>query len=809
MISSACRIAMDAHSLRVLEFLKVIELLAREASTELGRECCLRLRPSRDAAWVQRRLTETEQARRLFAEKGQPPFNGITDLRDILARARTASGLTEAELLAVADAAWALKRLWQYYRDGQEVAPRIWAVAQRLGDYEDLVQDIRAAISEDGEVRPDASPELKRLGRDLRRLEEQLRSRLEIIMRREQERGVLQEPVVVQRAGRWCLAVHSSKQSHFNGILHDRSDSGVTVFMEPAETVELGNRLRDTEIAIRQEIARILSQLTAAVGTQSERLRRDLATAAILDLITAKARLADRMAANMPALRNDGYVELRAARHPLLGENVVPNNIWIGRDFTTLIITGPNTGGKTVALRTLGLLVLMAQAGLHIPAGPTSQVNVFDCVFADIGDEQSIEQSLSTFSSHMTQIVRIINMVQSRCRSGNAVNALVLLDEIGAGTDPEEGSALACSILDELHASGCRTVVTTHFNALKIFAYRRKGMENASVEFDVRTLAPTYRLLIGHAGASKALQIAQRLGLSRRVVQAARNLVSRRSQDVERALEGLDRSRRELDRERKEAQELQAQLENLRRQREREVKQLEEERRRLAEQGYERARRIVAEAEEQARAIIAELQRQPRQSKLTQQLRQRLGEMRERVEQEHAALQASPLSDGCTPDQAETCLQRPHHIGPGSQVYVPSVQEHGIVERVGDNGMAVVLVKRTRLEVALGDLEPPKQVHSSSDAEALARHMQARKRLTTPTEIRVIGLTVEEAIHRIEKFLDDALLAGHHRVRIVHGKGTGALRHGLHEWLDRQPFVRRYELAPTSEGGSGVTVVEI
>lgn len=804
---SARVFVMDAHSLRVLEFDRVVELLAAEASTVLGRERCLRLRPSADAAWVRRRLDETEQARRLLTEHREPPFGGLTDIRELLRRAHSVAGLTESELLEVADAATALGLLRRYYEEGQEMAPRLWAIAERLGDYDDLVAAIRRAISDDAEVRPDASEELERLFRELRRTEEQLRSRLEVILRREQQRGVVQDPVVVQRAGRWCLAVQSGHQSRFAGILHDRSDSGMTVFMEPAETVEMGNRVREIEIGLRQEIERILAELTGHVRANAEELRRDLGVAAVLDMITAKARLAQNMGANMPSLRTDGYVELRRARHPLLTQDAVPNDIWIGRDFTTLIITGPNTGGKTVCLRTLGLLTLMAQAGLHLPAGPTSQVNVFDWIFADIGDEQSVEQSLSTFSSHMTQIVRIINMVAARAqRTTGAVNALVLLDEIGAGTDPEEGSALARAVLDELHASGCRTVVTTHFNTLKTFAYEREGMENASVEFDVRTLQPTYRLLTGHPGASKALQIAQRLGLARRVVQAARGLLGQRGQAVERVIERLDRSRRELDRERREAEALQAELESLRGQQARQVAELEEERRRLAERGYERARQIVAQAEEEARAIIAELQRQPRPSKVTQELRERLSRVRREIEEEQAELRGAEEEIGTAPTSRAAPDPR---LRPGAQVYVPMAEEIGRIERLEGDSTAVVQVGKRRLTIPLAELQPLTEDGVSPEAEALARRMRTRKRLAVPTEIHVLGMTVEEAVHELEKFLDDALLAGHQELRIVHGKGTGALRQGIHEWLGRQPVVRRYHLAPMNEGGSGVTVVEL
>lgn len=816
---------MDARTLRVLEFPKILELLAAEASTTLGAAACRALRPRSDRGWIERRLDETSEARSLLASFGAPPFGGLTDVRDLLERAREGGGLAEGELLAVADAAAALTRLRDYYYRGRENAPRLWAMAQRLGDYQELEAAIRAVIDDEGQVRPNASVELARLNREVRRVEDTLRSRMETILRREMSRGTLQEPVIVQRAGRWCLAVQASQQSRVQGILHDRSDTGATVFLEPAETVELGNRLRELEIAVRQEIARLLAELTRQVAARAEELRRDLRVAAVLDLATAKARLAERMQAHRPSLRSDGYLELRRARHPLLTGEVVPNDVWIGREFTTLVITGPNTGGKTVVLKTVGLLTLMAQAGLHIPAGPTSEVNVFDHVFADIGDEQSIEQSLSTFSSHMTHIVRIVNQVAARRRQAASsrgdrpgakqtqqpgpnekssqpasvpVNALVLLDEIGAGTDPAEGSALARALLEQLHEAGCRTIATTHYNELKTFAYQRAGMENASVEFDDKTLAPTYRLLIGHAGASNALAVAQRLGLPRRIVALARRLLGRRGREVDEALRAIERSRRRLEDQRREAEDLSAQLERLRAQHERELARLEEERKRLAQRGYERARQIVAAAEEQARRIIAELQRQPRQSKTTQRLREGLAELAARVEAEGRELVGT---------DART-TQSPSLFQAGDRVRIKSSGSEGVVEQV-EADAAVVRVGKLAVEAPLSDLEPAGEPGVSAEAAALAQRMRSKKALTVPTEIHLLGMRADEAIHVLEKFLDDAFLAGHARVRIVHGKGTGALRQAIHQWLREHPMVRGFSLAQPSEGGSGVTIVQL
>ncbi len=800
---------MDARTLRVLEFPKVVAMLAVEAATALGAERCRALRPRGDAAWVQRRLDETEQARVLVGAVGTPPFGGLTDIRELLERARSASGLTESELLQVADAAAAMTRLRTYYAGGEEKAPRLWAMAERVGDYGDLVESIREVIDDQAQVRMDASPELEQLYRDLRRTEETLRQKLEVIMRRELQRGTLQDPVIVQRAGRWCLSVQSASQGRVQGILHDRSDSGVTVFLEPAETVELGNRLREIEIGIRQEIARLLAMLTAKVAMLGHELKRDLGTATMLDMVTAKAHLAAVLNANQPALRTDGYVEMRRARHPVLKGDVVANDLWIGRDFNTLVITGPNTGGKTVVLKTLGLLTLMAQAGLHIPAGPTSQVNVFEHIFADIGDEQSIEQSLSTFSSHMTQIVRVLNRVAARTQraEGEAPEegwALVLLDELGAGTDPTEGSALARAVLSELHEAGCRTMATTHYNELKTFAYEQAGMENASVEFDVRTLRPTYRVLIGHAGASNALEIAQRLGLAKRIVSRAREMLGEQGREVDQALRRMDQSRRKLDDERREAREQTVELERARKRHEKEIERLEEERRKVSQAGHERAREIVARAEEEARRIIAELQRQPKQSKTTQTLREQIAQLKGQVEQAAEIFEAG-APKAVEPEEAMTKAEL---FREGDRVYVRSAGTEGTVERAGEE-TAVVLVGKLNLEVPIGELSHAPEVQVSEEAAALAARMRSKKALSAPTEIEVRGTTVEEALHVLDKFMDDALLAGHKRVRIIHGKGTGVLRAAVHQWLKAHPSVRSFALAPSSEGGIGATDVEL
>ncbi len=514
---------MDSHTLDVLEYPKIIQQLVDSCACSLGKRRAERLKPSNDPEWVRERLSETAQMRVALQEYGRPPFGGVTDISELLTRASAGRGLEGGEILQVTANARAARLVAGYFADAAEEAPDLAEFSERLGFYDDLEERVERAIDEHGDVRDDASDELVRLRRREESLRDELQERLERVLDRAAHSGAARERIVVQRGGRYCIPIASQYQSRVPGIVHDRSDSGATVFIEPQEVVDRGNRLRETELAIEEEIRRILMELSQLIGSLASSLEADQRTLGVLDFIHAKARLAQKMGATNPIVRDDRVFALRGARHPLIPGEVVPIDVWAGKEFNTLIITGPNTGGKTVAIKTVGLLTLMAQAGMHVPADPGSEVAVFEEVFADIGDEQSIEQSLSTFSSHMTQIVKILHRVRAHERRHERkgvdapVNALVLLDEIGAGTDPSEGAALAQAIIEQLHASGCITIVTTHYNDLKAFAYATDGIENASVEFDVKTLRPTYHLRIGEAGASNALDIAQRLGLPRSI----------------------------------------------------------------------------------------------------------------------------------------------------------------------------------------------------------------------------------------------------------------------------------------------------
>ncbi|MEN6642939.1 MAG: endonuclease MutS2 [Armatimonadia bacterium] len=811
---------MDERTLRVLEYGKVLGLLADCAASSLGKQRALRLQPETRAEVVRARLRETTQAAATISRYGTMPLGGLTDVSEQLQKSRAQVALSGTEFLAIGALIYCAERLQKYFEEAEELAPDLYGLVQQLSDQSKLREEIERVLDEDGEVRRNASQDLSRLYSRQGVLEGRGRERMDGIMRAAMSRELLQDPMIVQREGRFCLPVRSEKQSQVPGIVHDRSDSGATVFIEPMEIVQIGNEMREVEIEIVNEIKRILRELTLHVGAAAGDLGQDLANLAVLDFIAARGRLSRSMDGSEPLVREDGVVSLRQARHPLLPGKAVPIDFWIGDKFDTLLITGPNTGGKTVSLKTVGLLTLMAQSGLHIPAGPGSEINVFESVWADIGDEQSLEQSLSTFSSHLTQIIKIISRADAWRRrqeaqaSAERMNCLVLLDELGAGTDPAEGSALGQAILEELHETGCRTVATTHYNDLKVFAYATEGMENASVEFDIKTLQPTYRLLIGQPGSSNALDIAQRLGLPKRLTRLAREYLGGERVSVEDALREMRQSQADLDRERKQATKAQRDLEKLRKEYAKNLEDLESRRAEAMESGFDQALDIVRKAEEEARRIIAELQKQPRQSKVTEEKRQQVAKLREQIEREAReraaeAQKAMPPEPSAPPTpELPKAPVAPIAIETGQRVRVHSLGREGqVVQRLKEN-LFLVEVGRMRVESLASDLEPL-EPEVSEEARRLAHTMQMRKAPTFEPEIDLRGTTVDEAITELEKYFDDAQLSGVSEVRVLHGKGTGALRQGLQKYLRSHKAVKSFGIAPYNEGGEGVTIVTL
>ena len=810
---------MDERTFRVLEFDKIKELLAERAASSLGKRRCRAISPATDLHRIRGWQSETTEGVLLTSDRGRFPLGGLSDIEEPLKKARVASLLDGAALLRVSGCLRAASAVRKYLEPSAGDAPRLWALGEQLTVDDALVFDIETSLDDDGAVRPDASPELVRLHRQAASIEEEMRTRMMSILGRAAERDLVQDAMIVSREGRMCIPIKASLQSRFQGVIHDRSSTGVTVFMEPLEIVQLGNKLKETLLEIRDAEEAVLRELTGRVATIAEGILADQTSLGILDFISAKARLAVSLQATEPAMTGDGVTSLRSARHPLIpDEHVVPTSIWIGDEFSTLVITGPNTGGKTVSLKTLGLLTLMAMCGLHIPAESGSQVSVFENVWADIGDEQSIEQSLSTFSSHMTQIVKIINRIyafQNRnvdadgdeASGAPQISALVLLDEVGAGTDPTEGAALAKTILSFLHQAGCRTVATTHYNSLKLFAYAQDGMQNAAVQFDHKTLKPTYRLLIGHPGSSNAFEIARRLGLPKRLVAEARETLDEEQINLERAIAEMRDSRERYDRQRREIDEESDELASLQAEYERKLQRLGEREAQALGEGFESALRIVREAEEQARAIIAQLQAQPKQSRVTQQLRDEVAALKQdltRAAREHAREVAGACEGAAASEDAGPGFD----VADGAWVHVKLLGKDGVIARRTGPESFEVSVGKMRIETTVDELGPAKNP-PSTEARALAHKMQVRKAASVKDEIDMRGERVEEALPRLEKYLDDAALAGLLSVRIIHGKGTGALREAVHELLRKNPHVRGYEACPPDEGGEGATAVSL
>lgn len=743
----------------------------------------------------------------LLSEKGRLPFGGLTDISEHLGRAQAGGMLQGSALLRVADCIRISRIVRRHIHSMHEDLPGLWSLAESLTEQPELQEDIQQKLDDEGFVRPDASPKLIRLHDRVAELEENLRSRMQSIMRTAAGRDLLQDSVIVRREGRFCLPVRSEHRSRFEGIVHDRSASGATIFMEPNAVRDTGNELRETHLEIREEEEAVLRALSARVGEIHADIEYSMETLSILDFILAKGRLSIDMQASAAEITTSGVVSLRSARHPLISDDdVVPISIWIGEEFRTLVITGPNTGGKTVCLKTLGLLVLMAMSGLHIPAEEGSEISLFEHVWADIGDEQSIEQSLSTFSSHMTQIVKIINRIASH-RADNqdrGVRALVLLDEIGAGTDPTEGSALARSILTELHTAGCRTAVTTHYNNLKLFAYDQDGMQNAAVQFDEQTLQPTYRLLIGHLGSSNAFEIAQRLGLPARLVERARGNMDEDHMSLERAITDMRDTKHDFERKSAEVQQEAEKLQDLRGEYEEALEDLARERSKATGEAYKKAMEIVEVAEEKVRSIIAQMQAEPGQSKVTQKLRDDIARLREESRRAYEEHERSRV------EETETAPETPppEDLSDGAWVHVESLGRDGTISRQVDDSTYEVAIGNMRVEADLADLTDAKSP-PSQEAAGLARRMQAEKRATFDPEIDLRGATVSEAIMELEKYLDDAALANISEVRIIHGKGTGTLRQGVHSFLSENEHVAEFEVAPVEEGGAGATIVHL
>ncbi|MCD9024210.1 endonuclease MutS2 [Cohnella silvisoli] len=787
---------MNDKALHTLEYDKIIRKLTGLTSTSLGKEEAEKLFPSRELPIVERRLAATDEAVRAVMLKGTPPFGGITDIRSALYRAKLQGILQPPELMEVAQFIMGSRRLSRFIAvAGEETKlPLLTDLCEPLTDFKPLEDEIRRCIDEQGDVLDSASPELASVRRDIRINAGRAREKLESLIRSSSVQKMLQDALITMRNDRYVIPVKQEYRSHFGGIVHDQSGSGATLFIEPEAVVQMNNKLRELKIKEQNEIERILRKLSEQTGERAELLTGDAEILGLIDFIFAKASLAHAYTATLPEMNDEGRLLLRKARHPLIDiKQAVPIDIELGDTYTSIIVTGPNTGGKTVSLKTIGLLSLMAMSGLFIPAEDGSRLCVFDGIYADIGDEQSIEQSLSTFSSHMTNLISMLGQVTR--------HSLVLLDELGAGTDPAEGSALAIAILEHLQKLGCRLIATTHYSELKAYAYNREGIINASMEFDVATLRPTYRLLVGVPGRSNAFAIAERLGLPRSIIEHARGEVSEDELKVDSMIASLEQDRLLAQSERQSAEKLRREAEKLQNEIQEERFKLQEQKAKLLEGAREEARLAIAKAKREAEEIINDLRRLAMEEGASVK-EHKLIEARRRLED------AIP-SPVAKPNRASNAKQGKIEVGDEVKVLSLSGQKGHVVELSGSSE-AVVQLGIMKMKVALSDLEPIRKSGTANKPPVAQSAIVKRSRDdNVRTELDLRGTTLDEAIMEVDRFLDEAFLSNLGQVYIIHGKGTGALRTGIQEFLRRHKHVKSYRLGQFGEGGAGVSVAEL
>ncbi|MBE3570497.1 MAG: endonuclease MutS2 [Bacillales bacterium] len=783
---------MNKKVLATLEFDKIKHQLKQHASSSLGIEKIDALFPSTDLSEVVHWQEETDEAATVLRIRGHAPLDGLHNIRPHVKRAKIGGLLNGEELVQIAGTIYSgrmMKKFIVELVENGEKLPILSEQTEQIPVLTELEHDIKHAVDENGEILDSASLTLREVRSQIRIHEGRIRERLESMIRSKNAQKMLSDAIVTIRNDRYVIPVKQKYRYHYGGIVHDQSASGQTLFIEPESIVQLNNQLKQLNLKEQEEIEKILRELSAKVQENADELLVIVQVMGDLDFIFAKAKLAKSMKASKPLMNREGYIRIHQARHPLLPiEEAVPNDIELGKDYTAIVITGPNTGGKTVTLKTIGLLTLMAQSGLQIPAQEGSEMAVFHSVFADIGDEQSIEQSLSTFSSHMVNIVDILKDVTRE--------SLVLFDELGAGTDPQEGAALAISILDEVLEVGARVVATTHYPELKAYGYNRDGVINASVEFNVETLSPTYRLLIGVPGRSNAFEISERLGLNHKIIERARQYTGSDTNEVENMIASLERSRKLAEKEEQEARDYLKSAEKLLKDLQNQMQEFYEKK----EEMYSRAEREASKIVEKAKAEAEEIIRHLRKLRL-----EKNAEVKE-----HELIEARKrLSDAVPEIEKKTPLskaKKSRSFMPGDEVKVLSFGQKGtILEKVNEDEW-LVQVGILKMNVNESDLE---YIPSQKKIDPKLLATVKGKDYHVGLELDLRGERYEDALLRVEKYIDDAVLAGYPRVSIIHGKGTGALRKGVQELLKRHRSVKSIRLGEAGEGGSGVTVVEL
>ena len=799
MLLLAAKKVMNQKALSSLEYPKIIERLIEKASSPMGKELCRKLQPSTDINKIRLMQTQTKDALTRLFQKGSVSFGSVKDIRGSLKRLEIGSSLGIMEILSVCALLENTSRVKAYSRGDRSDLPSdsLDSMFEQLAPLTPLSSEIRRCILSEDEISDDASPALRQVRRNMKVTNDRIHTQLSGLVNGN-ARTYLQDSVITMRNGRYCIPVKAEYKGQVPGMIHDQSSTGSTLFIEPMSVVKLNNNMRELELQEQKEIEIILAGLSEQIAEEREAIALNLELMVQLDFIFARAGLAMDMNGSEPVFNEEGRVLLKKARHPLIPKKkVVPIDIRLGDDFDLLIITGPNTGGKTVSLKTVGLLTLMGQAGLHIPALDRSELALFHEIYADIGDEQSIEQSLSTFSSHMTNIVSFLEKANSR--------SLVLFDELGAGTDPTEGAALAISILSYLHDKGIRTMATTHYSELKVYALSTPGVENACCEFSVETLRPTYRLLIGIPGKSNAFAISSKLGLSDQIIERAKEQISEQDESFEDVLSSLEENRVTIENERLEIARYKEEIKTLKAQLESRQEKLDAQRDRILRQANEEAHKVLEEAKEYADQTMKLFHKFQKNNVDTSAVERERQELRKRMNK--AEKNMSDRQETKKPKKQLTAKD----IRPGDSVKVLSMNLKGTVgSRPDSKGFLFVQMGIIRSKVHLSDLELVDEpvITTPSLQKTGAGKIRMSKSASVSTEINLLGRTVDEAIAELDKYLDDAYIAHLNSVRIVHGKGTGALRKGIHDYLRRQKHVSSFRLGEFGEGDAGVTIVD-
>lgn len=786
-------------NLKALELDRVLEMLAREATCDDAKELALKLKPVNDIDEAQLLLSQTEDAYSLLARFGAPSFSGLKNVNNALSRAAAGGELNTSELLAIAGTLRAVRSLYEWYGHFSSVRTNLDFFFEGITVNKYLEAKIFSVIISEDEISDKASDELFEIRRKKRAKANSIREKLDGIIHSAHYQKFLQEPIVTQRNGRYVVPVKSENRADVPGLVHDMSASGATVFIEPVSVVDANNEIKILESREREEIRRILFELSTEAGSFSESIKSSYDSAVMLNLIFAKAHLAEKMKASMPLLNKEGIIELNKARHPLLNpETVVPTDIMLGGEFDTLVITGPNTGGKTVAIKTLGLLTLMAECGLLIPAGDNSRIAVFENVLVDVGDEQSIEQSLSTFSSHIVNIIDIMK------QAGD--NSLVLIDELGSGTDPIEGAALAVSIIEYLRTKGARIAATTHYAELKAYALETEGVSNGSCEFDVNTLRPTYKLLIGVPGRSNAFAISERLGMDKSVVEEAKKIVGNENRSFEAVLESLEATRLELEKEKERAEKAVQAADRMRSKAQSEKDKIAQLKANELEKAKREAEKIINSAKRQSADFLLKLEQLKKEAensnatevarKTRREIKNRLGEMQEIIDPRELA------------ENWDEDYKLPRPVVKGDAVIIRGIGEGEVLEVGREKVLVQSGIFKTR--VKMGDLmltEKKKKPKPVSQRSVYRTTSRADADVTTELDLR--GQTVDEALMNLGLFIDKCVLNNIPEIRIIHGKGTGALRSAVTQELRHHPNIKAFRLGVYGEGENGVTIAEL